>query len=587
MNILIEPLYNGLIQTLISCALISGLIFIGNLINASFLKKYNYIFFDLLIGLIIISQLIKIFTYLGLFNQFTYFLSYIILLVGIYNFKKLIIFLRTNYFLIIKSKIELIIISSLFLFFLISVAPPSMSDALNYHYGVPLYLMQYNELPDINTWFHSSLIGNGEMINSLALILGSDNFGSLIQFFSLILFFKFLKNEINQKEKIIFLIIFVISSPTILQLLSGAKFLLLPQLMTATALYFMIKLKKIEINDFIFIGILLMGATQFKLSFVISGFLIGILTFYKAFLHNKLIISLCCIVMIIFFFLPTSIWNYNNIVNFSFINIFTTVPSEMLDSLKSYRENKSIFPFNLFIPDSIGKISAIIGFQFILLFFFSKKTKEFNNIVIIILFTICLHFFLGMNVARIYFEFILWLAISVIFINEKKIKYNFYTKLILPQLLFVFCFSFYFALISFPSIFFVKSRDNFMVKNSLDYEAFKWINKSLPKNAKVFSDLRSVAFLENKFITNEPLQYNLSEDKLKYYFELIKKNEINYIILSGNSSKGHLLQNCIGDKYTTSKKFKRSTRNPFNRNLSYVVSIYEFNYKKLTNCAKN
>ena len=378
MNILIEPLYIGLIQTFISFSLISGIIFIGNFINSTFFKKYNFIFFDLLIGLIIISQLIKIFTYLGLFNKFSYFLSYFIVLFGIYNFKQLIEFLKLKNFSINISKIDWIIIVLISLFFLISIAPPSMADALNYHYGVPLYLIQYNELPNINTWFHSAMIGNGEMINSLAIIIGSDNFGSLIQFSSLILFFKFLKKEVIKKEKINFIIIFIISSPTILQLISGPKFLLLPQLMTATALYLFIKLKNITVIDFIFIGILLIGATQFKLSFIISGSILGILTFYKAFFYNKMKILLWSAVMSVFFFLPTLIWNFNHVLNFNLINIFAAIPNEMIENLKLYRENKFFYPINLLIPDSIGKISAIIGFQFLILFFLPKKLGNLN-----------------------------------------------------------------------------------------------------------------------------------------------------------------------------------------------------------------
>ena len=417
MNILIEPLYIGLIQTFISFSLISGIIFIGSLINSTFFKKYNFIFFDLLIGLIIISQLIKIFTYLGLFNKFSYFLSYFIVLFGIYNLKKLIKFLKPKNFSINISKIDWIIIVLISLFFLISIAPPSMADALNYHYGVPLFLIQYNELPNINTWFHSAMIGNGEMINSLAIIIGSDNFGSLIQFSSLILFFKFLKKEVIKKEKISFIIIFIISSPTILQLISGPKFLLLPQLMTATALYLFIKLKNIKVIDFIFIGILLIGATQFKLSFIISGSILGILTFYKAFFHNKMKILLWSAVMSVFFFLPTLIWNLSHILNFNLINIFAAIPNEMIENLKHYRENKFFYPINLLIPDSVGKISAVIGFQFLILFFIPKKTREFKYIILIIVLTTFLHYLLGMNVSRIYFEFILWLAISIIFID--------------------------------------------------------------------------------------------------------------------------------------------------------------------------
>ena len=258
----------------------------------------------------------------------------------------------------------------------------------------------------------------------------------------------------------------------------------------------------------------------------------------------------------------------------------------MIENLKHYRENKFFYPINLLIPDSVGKISAVIGFQFLILFFIPKKTREFKYIILIIVLTTFLHYLLGMNVSRIYFEFILWLAISIIFIDLKKEKFDFYTKLILPQLLLVFCFSLYFAAVSFPSAFSIKSRDHFMTKNSLNYEAIKWVNITIPENAKIFTNLRSVAFLKNKFITNEPLVYGLSKDKLRYYFDLIKKNKINYFIIKGKSPDGHQLENCLGNKIAESKKFIRSTRNPFNRNSTYTVSIYKLNHKKLPNCAK-
>ena len=52
MNILVEPLYIGLIQTLISFVFISGFIFSGQIINKIIFKDYNNLFFNLLISVI-------------------------------------------------------------------------------------------------------------------------------------------------------------------------------------------------------------------------------------------------------------------------------------------------------------------------------------------------------------------------------------------------------------------------------------------------------------------------------------------------------------------------------------------------------
>ena len=52
MNILVEPLYIGLIQTLISFVFISGFIFCGEIINKKIFKDYNNLLFNLLFSVI-------------------------------------------------------------------------------------------------------------------------------------------------------------------------------------------------------------------------------------------------------------------------------------------------------------------------------------------------------------------------------------------------------------------------------------------------------------------------------------------------------------------------------------------------------
>ena len=99
------------------------------------------------------------------------------------------------------------------------------------------------------------------------------------------------------------------------------------------------------------------------------------------------------------------------------------------------------------MPDSIGSISSILGFQFLTLFFLFNKNKKINIMLIILVLTVLLHAFLGMNVGRIYYEFILWLAVGVYFLKD-NVNYHLYTRIISIQLLLVFCFALYFAIIS-------------------------------------------------------------------------------------------------------------------------------------------
>ena len=75
-----------------------------------------------------------------------------------------------------------------------SIAPPSMADALDYHYGVSNYLVNFNNWPATNLWLNGSLAGNGEVFSSLAIFLGSDNLGGMVQSISLIAFCFFINN---------------------------------------------------------------------------------------------------------------------------------------------------------------------------------------------------------------------------------------------------------------------------------------------------------------------------------------------------------------------------------------------------------
>ena len=118
-----------------------------------------------------------------------------------------------------------------------------MADALDYHYGFSIYLLNFNEVPSPYLWIHGATAGNGEFINTLGLFLGTDNFGTLLQLFSLICFLLFLRKKLINKNKFLFLCIFILSSPTLLQLISGPKFLLFPQIITATALLIVIEKK--------------------------------------------------------------------------------------------------------------------------------------------------------------------------------------------------------------------------------------------------------------------------------------------------------------------------------------------------------
>ena len=583
MNFLVNPLLHPLLQIMITFFLCCGILKVGRLINENLFKNYNFYFFDLSISTIFLSQFVFISFILGFFNETIIILSYFLLLLGILNLK----FLKNIKILInfmIKNKtinlFEILIYIILLLFIIISLGPPSMSDALDYHYGVPLYLLNYSRIPDQNIWLHGSLFGFGELFSSVGLYLKSDNFFTFFQLLSFIFFLEFLTKKEKDRSKIFFIIFFIISSPVILFLISGPKPLLFPQLLTASALYIFVKEKKFSIENILIIAILLIGAAQFKLSFILSGAILGVLIFIKSFKNNKNVVFYL-ILITLFFFLPKIIFNYNQVSEFKFINIFTTLPNVYLNNISDFKDNNFIYPINLFITNSFGGITTILGFQVLFLFFINKISKEFKIILMIIIFTIFLHVIFGQQTSRLYYEFILWFGIGFCFIKKKDFKFNFFTYAIIPQFALVFFISIYFAGSILPSLFSLDFRDKFMSNSSHNYTAIKWVNNQVPINTVLISELRSISFFNNEVI---PLENILNLQKTNKYIEYLKLKKPKLIVTQTENFDNHFLKNCIGGIFKSSENLNKSTRNPFNRGENYKVYIYHFNYNKLSYC---
>ena len=582
MNFLINPLIHPLLQVLITFILCSGILKLGNIINVKIFKNYNYYFLNFAIASILISQILCSSLVFGIFKETVIVFSISLFVLGIINFaffkeiKTLLNLLFNNNYKLLSYILIFYFLSLI----LISLGPPSMADALDYHYGVPLYLLKYSFIPNQDIWMHGSLFGFGELIGAIGLYLKTDNFFTFFQLFSLILFFEFLIKKEKDQSKFFFVLIFIISSPVILFLISGPKALLFPQLLTTTALYMFFKEKKFNKNNLILITILLVGATQFKLSFILSSTVIGLLILINAFkFDKKIIVNLALITFVIC--LPKIYYNFTQVQEFEIINVFTTLPKTFLESLSVYKDNDFIYPLNLFLPSSLGSITNILGFQLLVLFFLKKISNEFKLILIIIFLTILIHFIFGQQTSRMYFEFLLWIGVGICFLDKINFKNKFLTYALLPQFLLIVLISIYFSFNMVPSIINLDYRDKFMKKNSYEYTGIKWANEQIASEDLVISELRSNALLSNEFI---PFENNEKLQETKKYVDYLKLKNPKFFIAKRNNFNDHFLKNCIGKIYKSSENFNKSTRNPFNRNGNYKIYIYHFNSDKLSNC---
>jgi hypothetical protein len=578
-------IYSGFIHPLIGVLSAFLMLFGSEFIGKQLLKKIfsTFFFLNLVVGIIIISLITYILILVEVSKVTNPFLAYTLLFLGAYN---LFILLKNFNYQKINSLGILFILLIIFSLFILSITAPTMADSLDYHLGVPKYINQNHKWPNPSMWLHANISGLGEVYNSLGIVVYSDVIGSLTQFFSLASFLHYFSNIIKEKKRIILFNFFILGSPVILFLLSGSKFLIFPQLVTTLVLYFLINNKQLNKNFFLLIIFLICGAASFKLNFFISGFILGIFALTKINFNYKLIFQATLIALV--FFLPKALFNFYNIQHFGFRDIFSVAPEEFASNLKNYRENYFLFPISLFVPESLGKISTVLGIYPFLFFFMKDVKKENIQILIIGIVVSILYFFFSMAVGRMYYEILLWFSLCIVFqvkfrIDIQTINFFLFVNNFIIFLLIIFgIYNLGSSLLS------NKLRKEVMMINAQQYQAANWINERIDKEKIVITNLRSVALLNATAIPMDYLSYNIPSENLEEYINYIKGKKIDYLIFLNLTEKNHyLFKNCTEIKRFSSPAFTKETRNPFNRVGEYYVTIIELDVNRRTSCIKN
>ena len=562
MNIIFSGFFHPIIGIITGLLLVFGSEFVGKISLRKFI--HTFFFLNFTFGLILVSLINFIFILIGLSKFLSIIFTYVLLLFGFYNF---FLFLKKFNFLKILHYESYFILLIIFLFLILSVTPPTMADSLDYHLGVANFVNQNYSWPNPNMWLHANISGLGEVYNFVGLNVYSDVAGSLSQVVGLASFLHYFSNIIKNYQKKILFNLFIIGSPVIIFLVSGAKFLLLPQLITTLVLYYLVSNKKLNENLFLLIVFLLCGAANFKLSFLISGLVLGLVALMKIKITSKIFIKSTAIIL--FFFLPKALFNFFNYSDFGLLNIFVIAPDEFLLSLNHFQENHYTFPLNLFIPESLGKLSTVLGLQVFLFLLLKNICKENKRILIIATVVSVLYYFFSMSIGRMYFEILLWLSLFFIFpinfrINLSVIKFYLILNGLIVFILIIF------GLYNLaPGLLNNNFREEVMKKNAYEYNAASWINEKIPQNKIILTNIRSISLLNNYTISMDYLNYRISDDKLKNYVSFLKESKINYLILKN---------------FTL---FIKETRNPFNRQEKYFVVLIEFENQYLNKCIQN
>ena len=563
---------------------------------------------------ILVSTSLILFLFYPLFLYFSLtilifkFFTYIIFTLGIFfiinNFIKLKDLLIFYLSLLTDKKnyqIEMMIIFLLLSgFILLSFAPVTNADSLDYHLYTAKHILNTGTYPVYLTNFHSSrLTGSGELMVVMGLIVGSEQFNSILQTSGLISLLGILKK--NKSSNILW--IAVLSCPVLIFFASSIK----PQLLSICAssfifsiiikkLFYENKIHKLEnIKEIIFCVFILFINTQIKFSFFLSSFLLTVAIFYYAFKKNKIIVTLIVSMLLyLIIILPSIIWKYENFGgNFFelFVSPFTT---EMYGTsgFKNYllNLNKHHFSWILF-PTDIRLITQSLGLgTFLTFFLFLKIDKKSIFTILLISSFLIFSYLFGQFTARFFLEPFFWMILFIV-LQQNKFQLNFFLKsLLLLQALVIISLSFYGVVTLTKGVISKNMREDVLANHANGYLLYKWANdklKELNYSGSVIASERSIGFLDRIVIPPEHLYFtDLTKPEAKPYIDELKFLNPKYFILSDDTDVFGVYKNCLGREVFLGKDIdKLAVRNPLLESSVYhTVKIFEINTSNFPEC---
>ena len=547
------------------------------------------------IGIVIISILIfPLVAFTGYAEIVLRSIAFILLFLGIrFLFTSKYIFLKINFK---NSDLYFYIyILVLTLYFFIALSPLTAADVLDYHTGMAINILRLNQYLLLPEWFTGLQSGHGEPLIALGLSVKAEQFGSLVQFSSLLsisgIIIKFSRDKLIYASKY-FIILTILSCPILIFLLSGNK----PQIFYSSLLFLSFSLNftkneniKTNIISYLIINILICICVMGKFSFNLTGALIWIYSTINFVKKTNVKILLIPVLVFFMLFLPFIYWKFINLGGSIYGYFFSPFPLHLpgYETFLSHNKGSQEIPFpNFLFYTSLSRITEFLAMNpifFVILLFYFKEKKEIQIILILSSIFIIISNTYASPSARYYLDIILWLTFAIILLNNVKlIKYL--KILFFPQILIVLIILLYSNYNFLPGSFTVANYQKVKNRYAYLYSGFEWLNENIPDDSKILIINRPIS-LYKSFAVSGGFNYFTNKDESIYYKKLIKDYKLDYIAYLGNDENLMHLKNCTNGIYKKKKNIGyHATRNPFNRGGNYNGYIYYIDNNKLPNC---
>ena len=539
---------------------------IKNILTKISILEYQYITTGIVFLLIIIFPLVSFLNHATIILQ----LISLFLIFCSLNFFIKFKYIKKNLFISKNKNIYLyLFVLLIFLYFLLGLSPLTSADVLDYHAGVALNILRFDKYIILPEWFTSLQSGTGETLNALGFSVGAEQFGSLVQFSSILtisgIILKFAKKNTDYYLKY-FLVLTILSCPILIFLLSGNKPQIFYSGLILIAFSFNFAKFKREsdiIKAYLIINILICLAVTGKFSFNLSGFLVWAYSTIN-FLSKKNFYKLLPIPLIIFVFLyfPFLFWKISNLGGDLLTYLFSPFPLHLpgYETFLNHNKGSQEIPFPYFLiyttPSRFTEFLAANSILLLVLIFFIKTNRKvLSTVLISVIFIIVSNLYASPS-ARYYLDILLWITLALSTIYNLKlhliIKYFFY-----PQILVIFLVLIYSNFIFLPGTFSEKKYLSIKHNYAYLYSGFDWLNNNLSDETKVVILNRPISQYKNFSISGN-FNYFTNKNEAIYYKKLIKKYDPEFVVFFGNKPDFRHLNNCIKDIYLKKKKYRIS-----------------------------
>jgi len=498
--------------------------------------------------------------------------------------------------------------------FLIALSPVTSADALDYHIGAAIAMLNNAGMPHSPEWFHSRFASNGEVLNALGIALGGEQFGALLQWASLIAIVSLLRPNVKdasgeyvqtKASASELIVLAAVSTPVLLFLVNGPKPQLWPVAMTTLAFALfahpsVLNISKLMLRKRFGLAILLcITAAMAKFNYLLGGGLVCCFAMFTMARRYDLRAALIIFgFMLIFVSLPYYGWKSlaydSNLIE----AVFNPLPGHLpgADSFLAAAQNRSDFsstlpfPISIFFPTDAGGLTTVIGVGCLVFFFFLRSgfEQQVRAALWLILIITVLTMVAAPPSARMYLEPYYWsLFLCTLSVERSARKISTFVSGLVKLQAVAFLLACMFGVWAFfPGAITSPLREAIMERAANGYGLMRWADSVLPRDAVLLNGHRSMALSPRSAIDYTWTIYvDPSSPEAKLYLSRIKQAGVTHVLILGAATSLTPMFGCFGKVFAGPGPGRTATRNPFNQGLPFEAWLYEFQSERLPECA--